>query len=75
VQGTFHKQALKLEEGSLSKLNCIDVGDRMETWIDERFAPFLMRILFVFEPLTPRFVSFSLKRRLREWKDKRLIDD
>ena len=47
----------------------------METWIDERFVPFLMRLVFVFEPLAPRFVSFSLERRLREWKDIRLIDD
>jgi len=47
----------------------------MAAWIFERFVPLLIRLSFVFEPLTPRFVSFFLKRRLREWKDKGLIND
>jgi hypothetical protein len=28
-----------------------------------------------FEPISPRFVSFWLRRRLRKWKDRGLIDD
>ncbi len=46
----------------------------METWLTERFAPLLMRLVFIVEPLAPRFASFFLERKLKEWKDKRLID-
>jgi len=43
--------------------------------MSSRFVSLLMRFVFLFEPATPRFVSFFLNRKLKEWKDKRLIND
>jgi len=40
-----------------------------------RFFSFLVRIAFILEPISPRFVSFFLGRKLKEWKNKRLIGD
>ena len=34
-----------------------------------------VRVAFFFEPVSPRFMSFWLRRRLRGWKDGGLIDD
>ena len=47
------------------------VEDRMSS----RLFSLLVRFGFVFEPISPRFVSFLLGRKLKEWKNKRLIDD
>jgi hypothetical protein len=47
------------------------VEDRMSS----RLFSLLVRFGFVFEPISPRFISFFLGRRLKEWKNKRLIDD
>jgi len=47
----------------------------MSERIVERFVPFLTRLVFVFEPISPRFFSYFLNRKLREWKDKGLIVD
>jgi len=47
------------------------VEDRMSS----RFFSLLVRFGFIFEPISPRFVSFFLGRKLKEWKNKRLIDD
>jgi hypothetical protein len=33
------------------------------------------RIALFFEPVSPRFVSFWLKRRLKHWKDRGMVDD
>jgi len=43
--------------------------------ISSRFFSFLVRFAFIFEPISPRFVSFFLGRKLKEWKNRRLIDD
>jgi len=43
--------------------------------MSSRFVTILIKLAFVFEPLTPRFVSFFLSRRLLGWKKKRLIYD
>ena len=43
--------------------------------MSSRFFSFLVRFVFVFEPISPRFISFLLGRKLKEWKIKRLIDD
>ncbi len=40
-----------------------------------RFFSFLVKIAFIFEPISPRFVSFLLGKKLKEWKTRRLIDD
>lgn len=47
----------------------------MATSVVEQFIPLLTRLLSFFEPLAPTFVSLFLKRRLKEWKDKGLIED
>jgi hypothetical protein len=47
------------------------VEDRMSS----RLFSLLVRFGFVFEPISPRFISFFLGRKLKEWKNKRLIDD
>ena len=47
------------------------VEDRMSS----RLFSLLVRFGFAFEPISPRFVSFLLARKLKEWKNKRLIDD
>jgi len=43
--------------------------------MSSRFFSFLVRFAFIFEPISPRFVSFFLRRKLKEWKNRRLIDD
>ncbi len=43
--------------------------------MSSRFVSILMKLAFVFEPLTPRLASFFLSRRLAGWKKKRLIYD
>ena len=43
--------------------------------MSSRFFSFLVRVAFIFEPVSPRFFSFLLGRKLKEWKNKRLIDD
>jgi len=35
----------------------------------------LMRFAFILEPLTPRSISLSLNRKLKEWKENQLIDN
>jgi len=51
-------------------------GDRMSSRFFSRGArAILVRVAFIFEPLSPRFISFFLGRKLKEWKNKRLIDD
>jgi hypothetical protein len=47
------------------------VEDRMSS----RLFSLLVRFGFVFEPISSRFVSFFLGRKLKEWKNKRLIGD
>ena len=47
------------------------VEDRMSS----RLFSLLVRFGFVFEPISPRFISFFLGRKLKEWKNKRLIGD
>jgi hypothetical protein len=37
--------------------------------------PLLARFALFFEPISPRFVSFWLRRRLKKWKNRGLIDD
>jgi hypothetical protein len=39
------------------------------------YLPLLARFALFFEPISPRFVSFWLRRRLRKWKNRGLIDD
>lgn len=34
-----------------------------------------MRFIFFAEPISPRFISFWLRRRLGNWKQEGLIDD
>jgi hypothetical protein len=46
----------------------------LATALAERFVPFLSRLLPFFEPLAPGFASFFLKRKLKEWRSKGLID-
>lgn len=36
---------------------------------------FLLKFVFLFEPLTPRFIDLFLNRKLKEWKGRSLIDD
>ena len=45
------------------------VEDRMSS----RLFSLLVRFGFIFEPISPRFVSFFLGRKLKEWKNKQLI--
>lgn len=33
------------------------------------------RFALFFEPISPRFVSFELERKLRKWKNSGIIDD
>jgi len=43
--------------------------------MSSRFFSFLVRIAFIFEPISPRLVSLFLGRKLKEWKNRRLIDN
>ena len=43
--------------------------------VGERVFRQLLRAAFVFEPLTPRVVSYYLARRLKKWKQQGLILD
>ncbi len=43
--------------------------------MSSRFYSLLARFVFTFEPISPRFISFFLGRKLKEWKNKRLIGD
>ena len=36
---------------------------------------FLARVAFAFEPISPRFISFFIRRRLNDWKKEGAIDD
>lgn len=56
-------------------VSTIKAGDGMSSSFVSLLMRFLMRFVFLFEPLASPFVSFFLKRELREWKDKRLIND
>ena len=49
-------------------------GERIAS-VGERVFRQLLRAAFVFEPLTPRVVSYYLARRLKRWKQQGLILD
>lgn len=36
---------------------------------------FLLKLVFLFEPLTPRVIDLFLNIKLKEWKGRKLIDD
>lgn len=38
------------------------------------FSSVFARLVLFFEPISPRFISFWLRRRLKEWKRKGFID-
>lgn len=38
------------------------------------FSSILAALIPVFEPISPRFISFLLRRKLKEWKNVGLID-
>ena len=38
------------------------------------FSSLLARFILIFEPISPRFVSFLVGRKIKEWKNKGLID-
>ena len=38
------------------------------------FSSLLAKFILLFEPISPRFVSFLVGRKLKEWKNKGLID-
>jgi hypothetical protein len=43
--------------------------------ISRRFSRFFVRVAFVFEPFTPRLVSYYVGRTLKKWKQRNLILD
>ena len=43
-------------------------------WVVHRFFFCFARFVLFFEPISPRFISFWLRRRLKEWKRKGFID-
>ena len=42
--------------------------------LPKSFSSLLVRFILLFEPISPRFVSFVVGRKLKEWKKKGLID-
>ena len=46
------------------------VGDTLS----RRLPSLLTEFILLFEPISPRFVSFLVGRKLKEWKNKGLID-
>jgi hypothetical protein len=36
---------------------------------------FLARVAFAFEPISPRFISFFIRRRLNDWKKEGAVED
>ena len=38
-------------------------------------VPLFVRFVLLLEPISPRFISFWLRRRLKDWKNRGLIDD
>ena len=42
--------------------------------MSKRFPSLLVGFVLLFEPISPRFVSFLVGRKLKEWKSKRLIN-
>jgi hypothetical protein len=51
------------------------LGLAMATNAMRWLAPFLVRLFPVVEPLAPRYVSYYIRRYLRDWKSRDLILD
>ena len=47
---------------------------RAQNILSASLSSLLARLIPVFEPISPRFISFLLRRKLKEWKNKGLID-
>lgn len=45
----------------------------MSAEISRRLSRLLVRVAFVFEPLTPRLVSYYVGRTFKKWKQRNLI--
>ena len=43
--------------------------------MSERISYLLARFALLFEPISPRFISFLLRRRLAEWEEEGLISE
>ena len=50
-----------------------EVGDGIDMSFRERFLSFLINFASVFEPIAARFISYYVRRELKEWKEKGLI--
>ena len=46
----------------------------MAAEVTRRFARFFIKVAFVFEPLTPRLISYYLGQTFKKWKQQNLID-
>jgi len=51
-------------------ISVTNVGDTLS----KIFPSLLTEFILLFEPISPRFVSFLVGRKLKEWKNKGLID-
>ena len=47
----------------------------MASEISRRISRLLVRVAFVFEPVTPRLVSYYIGRTMKKWKQRNLILD
>lgn len=56
---------------SVRAISATNTGDTLS----RSFRSLLVEFILLFEPISPRFVSFLVGRRLKEWKNKGLIDD
>lgn len=54
----------------IKRLAILKLGNKLST----SFSSLRVRLVLLFEPISPRFVSFLLRRKLKEWKNEGLID-
>ncbi len=47
----------------------------MSSSLFKRFAPFIVRFVYLFEPLSTPFISYFVKRTLSRWKNSGLIEE
>ena len=47
----------------------------MSSRISQTFTGLMVRAAFIFEPLAPRFISYYLGQKLKEWREEGRISD
>ena len=64
-------KACRLRMGEASACEENHVSGR----ISQSFTSLIVRAVFIFEPLAPRFISYYLGQKLEEWKEQGVISE